>query len=311
MSTAINDYLDSIKGSLRLEDSSEDEIIVELETHIEDEVRDLEKAGLLEEEAVKTCLRLLGSAKAVALQIYEAHSQGTWRQALLASVPHLVFAIVFFLNWCQGEGWLVGTLIAILGVSAYGWWRHKSSWMFPWLGYSLLPVVAAGLFLLYLPRGWSWLAILVYLPLALWLVIRVVSQTIKKDWLYISLMLLPMPAIIGWFLAAGLGGGMADINFVRLSYFAPGIGASFAALGMAVVTFIRLRRRWLKIAVLVLSGLITIALASAFARGTLELMTVLLLILFMVSIFLIPALLENGARCGKWGRIFEHHPTLR
>ena len=176
MSATINDYLDTVRGSLRLDDSSEREIINELETHIEDEVQELKKSGVREEEAVKACIRLLGSARSIARQIYEAHSQGTWRQALLASLPHGLFGIVFFLNWWQGEGWMLAMLIMILTTSVYGWWRHKSNWLFPWLGYALLPVIIAGLSLLYLPEGLSWLAVLVYLPLALWLIIRGTSK---------------------------------------------------------------------------------------------------------------------------------------
>ena len=45
------------------------------------------------------------------------------------------------------------------------------------------------------------MAILIYIPMALWLVCAITLKTIKRDWLYSSLMLLPLPIIIGWFLA--------------------------------------------------------------------------------------------------------------
>ena len=308
MTTIISHYLDSIRDSLRLDILSEREIISELETHIEEKLHDLREAGLSEEEAANTCIRLLGSAKLVARQIYEAHSQGTWKQAIFASLPHLLFGLLFALNWWQGIGGLLIMLILILSTAVYGWWHGKPTWLFPWLGYSLLPVIAAGLLLIYLPRGWSWLAILFYLPLALWLFYRVIGQTIKKDWLYISLMLLPMPIIIGWFVAVEWR-GFTEYSLERLRYFAPWIGLSFLALAAAVVTFIRLRKRWLKVAVLFITGLITLNLVAFYAWGRLELLTFLALILLMVSIFLIPALLENGVRSGRWGKIFEYRPT--
>jgi len=309
VTTIISHYLDNIRDSLRLDISSEREIINELETHIEDELQELREAGLSEEEAANTCIRLLGSAKLVARQIYEAHSQGTWRQALFASLPHLLFSILFVLNWWQGIGWLLGMLILIVSTAVYGWWRGKPTWLFPWLGYSLLPVMAAGLFLLYLPRGWSWLAILFYVPLAIWLLYRVIGQTIKKDWLFSSLMLLPIPIIISWFIAVEWKGGFPEYSLARLHYFAPWIGLNFLALAAAVVTFIRLRKRWLKVAVLFVTGLITVTLVAFYAWGNLELLTFLALMLLTASIFLIPALLENGVRSGKWGKIFEQQPT--
>jgi len=75
--------------------------------------------------------------------------------------------------------------LVVLSTTVYGWWRGKSTWLFPWMGYSLLPVIIAGLTLLFLPKGWAWLAIIVYIPLAVWLILRVVGQTLKKDWLYL------------------------------------------------------------------------------------------------------------------------------
>lgn len=138
MVTELNHYLDSIRYNLRLDPSSEREVTSELETHIEDRLQELRQAGLSEEEAANTCAKLLGSAKLVARQIYEAHSQGTWRQALLASMPHLLFGLLFALNWWQGISWLLVMLVLVLSMAVYGWWHGKPAWLFPWLGYGVL-----------------------------------------------------------------------------------------------------------------------------------------------------------------------------
>ncbi|HEX7476009.1 MAG TPA: hypothetical protein VF318_08605, partial [Dehalococcoidales bacterium] len=159
MSTIVNQYLDDVKNNLRLEAGDENEIMSELASHIEDEVRDLKRTGLEDDEAAHTCVSLLGSAKTVAHLIYEAHSQGSWWQALLASLPHILFGVIFILNWFQGIVPVLLTLLAVLAVAVYGWWRRKSTWLFSWLGYSLLPVIAAGLSLLYLPKGLAWVAV--------------------------------------------------------------------------------------------------------------------------------------------------------
>jgi hypothetical protein len=308
VSVIIEEYLDDVKNNLRLETSTEKEIINELATHIEDEVRELESNGLREEEAASTCLRFLGSARSVARQIYEAHSQGSWRQALMASLPHLLFGLVFFLNWWRGILPVLMLLIAVLGTAVYGWWRGKSTWLFTWLGYSLLPVIAAGLSLLYLPKALAWIAIIVYIPLALWLILRIVGQTIKTDWLHISLMFLPVPIILGWFAATewtqDFNGSFETVLYSN----GPLIGTSFMALAFGVVSFIRIRKRWLKVVVLFMTGVITLGLISSYAQGRLPFINLLLLILLLGSIFFIPAMLENGVRSGRWGKIFEHHP---
>ena len=296
MVTELSHYLDSVKYNLRLDPSSEREITSELETHIEDRLQELRQSGLSEEEAANTCVKLLGSAKLVARQIYEVHSRGTWKQALLASMPHLLFGLLFALNWWQGISWLLVMLVLVLTMAVYGWWHGKPAWLFPWLGYSLLPVVVAGLLLLYLPKGWSWVAILLYIPLALWLLYRVTVQTIKRDWLYSSLMLFPVPIILGWFLAVQLEGRFPEFSVERLHDLAPWIGLNLLVLAVTAATFIRLRRRWLKVAVLFISGLLTLIMAACYAQGRLDLPTFLVLILVLLSLFLTPALLERKIR---------------
>ena len=296
MATILSHYLDSISDNLRLDLPTKREVISELEAHVEDRFQELREAGLSEEEAAKTCVGLLGSAKLVARRLYEAHSQGTWKQALLASMPHLLFALLFALNWWQYIGWLSIVLVLVIGMAIYGWSHGRPTWLFPWLGDSLLPVVVAGLFLLYLPKAWSWLAILLYIPLALWLLYSITVQTIKRDWLYSSLMLFPIPIIIGWFLAVESEGRFPEFSVQRLHDFAPWIGLSFLALAAAVAMFVRLRQRWLKVSVLFISGLLTLIMVACYAEGRLSLPALLVLILMVLGLFLSPALIERKIR---------------
>ena len=299
MITALSQYLDNIRDNLRLDLIAEKEVIDELQTHIEDEFQEMREAGLSEEEAADACIKLLGSAKLVARRIYEAHSQGTWKQALLASMPHLLFALLFALNWWQGIGWLVVMLVLVLGTAIYGWSHGKPAWLFPWLGYSLLPVVMAALALLYLPKVWSWVAILIYLPLALWLVLAVTIQVIKKDWLYSTLMLLPIPIIIGWLFTVEKDGKFLELSLENIRYFAPWIGLSFSALALTVAAFIRLRQRWLKVTLLLISGFLVLTMVAFYAEGRLGLPAYLVLALVMIGFLLIPALMERRIRNRK------------
>lgn len=292
----LTQYLEEIKCNSRLDDVEQTQIISELETHIEEKVQDLIESGLSEEEAVRTCLGQMGTRKQVSRQIYEAYSQGSWKQVLLASMPHILFAGIFSLNWWQHIGWLSLVLVLITATTVYGWWHGKPTWVFSWLGYSLLPVLAVGLLLIYLPKGWSLLTIPVYLPLALWWLFHIISQTSKKDWIFSSLMLLPIPIIIGWFLAISPEGKLTEISQERLYYFAPWIAVSFIALALTIAMFIRLRQRWLRKGLLAISGLMTLALIVRYTTGNLTMFTFLGLMLVMWGVLLLPSLMEQWLR---------------
>jgi hypothetical protein len=305
MSTALNHYLEVIRANLRIGLTEEKQVISELETHIEDKLEELKESGLSEEEAEKTCVGLLGSARLIARQIYEAHSQGSWRQAILAATPHLIFAALFALNWWQYIGWLTSILALVIGTSIYGWWNGKPAWVFPWLGYSLVPVAAVGLILPYLPKEWSLLTIPFYFLLALWWLFCLLVQTARRDWLLGSLMLLPTPIIIGWFLTLVPGGRITGQIFERLDYFAPWIATSFLILALTIAAFIRMRQRWLRIALLSISGLLTLTLVVYYAGGRLSVQTFAGLILVMWGLFLVPPLLERFLRKSK--RILQRY----
>ncbi len=293
MLVIISDYLENVKADLRLDNPRVREVINELSAHIEDKLEELKNEGLSEDEAARTCIRLLGSAKMIARQIYEAHSQGSWRQALLASMPHLLFFLLFALKWWQAIGFLFIMVVITAIVTIYGWWHGKPTWLFPWMGYFLLPIMAAGLALFYLPSGWSWLAILIYLPIALWLLSRVLRRAQKQDWIYTSLMLLPLPLVVTWYMAVSYEGIFSPYAILRLKIFSPWIGLSFLAIAIAVGTCIRLRKRWWKIASLSVTGTATITMVAYYAWSRLELPVFIALVVFMLGIFFIPALLES------------------
>ncbi len=293
MTPDIIQYLESIRGSAKLGPSEETGVMSELEMHIEDRLQELTDAGLTEEEAMATCLGQMGNTKLIASSIYETYSQGSWKQVMLASMPHLLFGLLFVLNWWHYPGWLSIVLLFILATTVYGWWHGKPTWLFSWLGYSLLPVLAVGLLLLYLPKGWSLLALPIYFPLAIWWLFRIIVQTTRRDWLLSTLMLLPLPIIIGWFLAVSSSGRFTEYSLQRVYYFAPWIGLSFMILAATIAAFIRLRQRWLRVGLLAVSGLFTLTLVVYYSTGQLNTLTFLGLVLVMWGLFLAPPLLER------------------
>ena len=299
MTQELTQYLESIRSKARLDYSDEPGIMSELEAHIEDKLQELTDAGFTVEDAVSTCLGEMGSIKSIARQIYESYSQGSWKQVLLASMPHFLFGLLFVLNWWHYPGWLSIVLILILATTFYGWCHGKPAWVFSWLGYSLLPVAVVGLLLLYLPKGWSFLALPVYFPLALWWLFRIIVQTTRKDWLFSSLMLLPVPIIIGWFLAISPSGKFNEDSLERVYYYAPWIGLSFMVLALTIAAFIRLRQRWLRVSLLAVSGLLTLGVAVYSATGRLNNLAFLGPFLVMWGVLMVPPLLERRLKNGR------------
>ena len=151
MVIGLTEYLDSVRHDLHLSQDEESEVLRELTTHIEERVEELTRTGLSAEEASRYCLDHMGSAHLLAHGVYEAHSRTAWRQTLLAALPHVLFGAIFALNWWQYVWSAVLTITLVVSLVVYGWYRVKPRWLFPWLGYSLMPVLAASLLLLFLP----------------------------------------------------------------------------------------------------------------------------------------------------------------
>lgn len=302
MKLELKQYLQNIQEHLRLDPSSEKEVIQELEAHVEDSCQEMQNAGLSEDVAMEKCLRLIGPAKTIARQIYEVHNQGTWRQALLAATPHLFFAAMFTLKWWMGIGWLPIMFTVILGIGLYGWCHGKPSWLFPWLSYSLIPTVAAGVFLLYLPSAWAWITLALYIPLALWLLSFITIKFMRRDWVYSALMLLPASTFTGWFLAASQETGIPGLKDNILFDFALWKGLTFMVFAVSVVLFIRLRQRWLRIVALITSGLVT-STVIILASNRLGLASFIALFLLILSFLLVPAFVERKVRRGNQSAI--------
>jgi hypothetical protein len=296
-------YLQNIKEQLRMDSNSEIEVLRELEAHVEDSYREIQKAGFPEDEAMEECLSKLGPAKIVARQIYEAHNQGTWRQALLAAMPHLFFAIMFALKWWIGVSWLPIMFVVIFGIGLYGWSHGKPSWLFPVLSYSLFPVVAAGVSFLYLPAIWPWVTLAIYIPSVLWLLSLVTIKFIRRDWSYSALMLLPASAFAGWFLAAGQKADFPGLKVNFLYNFAPWTGFTFVVLAISVALFMRLRQRWLRVTALVISGVL-ISVVTMLVSNQVGILTFIGLIILILSFLVIPAFVERKERSKNQSAIF-------
>ena len=293
MGASVN-YLDSLKNYLRIDSAVKDEFIHELRGHLEDKIRELRETGMSEEEASATAVKFLGSPRILAQQIYEVYSQGSWRETLFAVLPHFLTASLFVLRWWSNPIWLGIIVVGVIATVIYGWCHGKPTWLFSWLGYLLIPVVAAGVMLLYLPGGWAWLAALVYVPLAIFILILVARQILKIDWLFVSLMLIPVPIVLGWIMV--LSTSDAFLGGERVYEAASWIALSFAVLALSVATFIRVRQRWIKAGALLVCATMVLAVVALVSNNALSLWVWLFLSLLALSHLFVPALLERGIR---------------
>ena len=284
-------YLESLRSRLRLDPSREREIVQELSTHLEERTQELSQGGVEPEEALRLALASLGPPQLLARQFYETHSQGSWRWAFLAALPHILLALFFALHLWRNLGWLSLLSVAILAMTLFGWRRGQPPWLFPWLGYSFLFLVGVGLWLLSLPL-WALVVVLAYLPLAWWLLSTVVLSAVRRDWLYGALILLPIPVSAGWLLALAFQGKWAE--FVRQGRETdPWIALSFLTLAVAAATFVRLRQRLFKTGALLTPELLILVLVALSTERMTGYVGLALLSLLTVGLLLSPALLEK------------------
>ncbi|MFO7997243.1 MAG: permease prefix domain 1-containing protein [Dehalococcoidia bacterium] len=269
----------------------------ELRTHLEEKSQELVEKGLSREEAYKVAVQSLGSPELIAQQVYETHAQGTWKEAFVSALPHLLVALLFTSYYWQNIVALSSILILTVGIAIYGWSQGKPIWLFPWLGYYIMPVVVTGILLLNLPQGWGWIAALIYIPLALYALIHIMKQTARRDWLYASLMLAPMPVIFSWFLSLGAGNELlaSDIWMARLQPKAPWIVVSFVALAAATVAFIRLKPRRYKIISLLIPPVVILSAVTWISRGNIDPWGWVILS-FSLSAFAIPIWMQARAQ---------------
>ena len=293
--SSISHYLNRFKASLKIDRTIRDGVAEELSTHLEDRIRELEEKGLSREEASKIAVQSLGSPELIAEQIYETHAQGSWKEALLSALPHLLVALLFTSYYWQNAVYVLIILALTVGIAIYGWRRGKPIWLFPWMGYYLLPVVVSGILLLSLPEGWGWMVALIYIPLVLFVFIHIVRQTARRDWLYASLMIAPMLVTFTWFSSLGRGNELLASDWAaRLQTNALWIVISFVALAAATIAFIRLKPRRYKIISLLVPPLVVLLAVTAASGGNICSWSWLLL-LFSLSAFAIPLWMQTRA----------------
>jgi len=131
-------YLHTLAGRLHLDPAEKNEIIQELEAHLEGKAAELETQWTTHDGAVAHAVQEMGAPKASPRGMYKVHSPVVWRDVIVATIPHFLLASLFALHL-----WNHYFLVSLLPIAiAFVTWRNwragsPSKWSYSWMGYSL------------------------------------------------------------------------------------------------------------------------------------------------------------------------------
>jgi hypothetical protein len=305
---AVDTYLNQIRYNLHLDPNTESSVIGELETYFQDKIEDLQTEGLTEADAARQAINSFGTPRKVARLLYEAHSRGSWLEALLAAQPALLGAGLFATHLWSQPLVLIPVFSLLLVVTLLGWLRGKPNWLYPWIGFAFAPVLAV----VFLSRTFVYgsvynivigsgvsaehVALLLFLGLygvAFWIVLAVVSRILKQDWLLVSYMLLPLPLLGIWIAAIdGVGQVLFTVG-LRVHQWDRSMVLALLLLGLSALVFTRLRPRLSKLAALLMIGMGSTAIAGWSMMGANNFFNLLLMSAIPISTVLVPAALQS------------------
>ncbi len=305
----VTSYLYTLARRLHLDTAEKDEIIQELETHLEDKAADLEAQGVDHETAVTRAVQDMGGPSAVARGLYEVHSPGLWRDALLATVPHFLLASLFALHLWSHYFLVSLLLIAIVFVTWRNWRAGTpSKWSYSWMGYSLAaPALSWLLSLVTLGYGaWTlittgqlpfnvvfFFVLIGYVPFSMWIMASVILKMVKRDWLLASLTALPFPFLTSWVLFLNWQGGLWTEQAERMQDSDTARALIFLAMAVTTAVFLKVGPRLLRIGLLTVTTSILVIITAASLPVSLNALAVILMIVASVAFLLSPAMLES------------------
>ena len=308
MDKELGRYFSDLARKLRLDPATNREIELELQSHLDEKVRELQEEGLTYREALSQALRDMGKPDLIAQDMYSVHSKGSWRDILLATLPHLLLASLFALHL-----WTRYTLVAVLLAGAIfitlrGWKAGRSKWTYSWLGYCMAAPAISWLFALgaigygaweYVTTGDlplsvpTYILILAYIPFSLWIMGNVVLKVVRQDWLLASLTALPFPFLTTWILFLNWQGGLFAGETSRFQETDGDRALIFLALAVTTGVFLKVGRRLIKIGLLTLSTVLLVVVTVVAVPLAFNLLAVILIMLASVAFLLSPAVLQS------------------
>jgi hypothetical protein len=311
-------YFSDLRRQLHLQPKEGDEVLHELEAHVEDKTRELIGQGDQWDAAMTHALDDLGETDELAKELYEVHSRGSWYHTALAVLPHVLLSGMFALHLWTVPIWVFVMLMLAITMSVIGWRLGRPRWAYPWLGYCLMaPIVSWGLAMSAVGYGaWGVLtrgalplgipiyaASFIYIAVSLWLVIRFASKVVKPDWVMASLAVLPIPFLAYWLVYFYSRGEALQSSGLRLQEVDSSAAVVFLVIAAATAAFFRIGRRLVRVALLVITTPSLIILAWLSYQGGPSHTAIFLYAVISLAVLLSPALFElrdDEAEQGSW-----------
>jgi hypothetical protein len=311
MQAEVQSYLDEVRNHLHLDPRTERRVLNELYSHFQEKVSDLEEEGMREEEATAEALTSFGEAKSIARLMYEAYSRGSWMEALISCQPHLIVAALFATHVWRSPVLLGGAFGAIVVITLLGWRNGVPNWLYSWVGYAVLPLLILSYMsfdpvsrtILFITRGvgspapvWELAVLALLFAVTFWLIAAATLTVARRDWILVSLMLLPLPVLGIWIISVTQSEGFL-LNAlrgleVRFSRWDTAMAYFFVVLGVTTAIFIRVRQRAFKVAAVIAVGIIGSAAAARSIWGDLGLFRLVAVSLCLLLFLMIPLLLR-------------------
>jgi hypothetical protein len=128
---------------------------------------------------------------------------------------------------------------------------------------------------------------------AFWIVLAVVSRILKRDWLMVSYMLLPLPLLGIWITAIDGVGEVLWTYGLEVHQWDRSMVLALLLLSLCAVVFMRLRQRLSKVVTLLIIGMGSTIIAGWSMLGANNFFNLLLIAAIPVSTVLIPTVLHT------------------
>ncbi len=319
-SADLDPYLRALAGRLRLDPGTEREVLLELRGHLEERVLELEASGVARQDALELAIQELGHPDNIARGMYSIHSKGSWRDIILATLPHLLLALLLAFHLWSRFVWVAILVVVVTFVSLRAWRAGVPKWTYPWLGYAMAaPTVSCLLALATLGYG-AWLffttgALPYSLPIfillaafgvfSLWIVASMLLWVIRQDWLLASLTALPFPFLTSWLLLLNWQGGLLapPAGLHESDY---GRALVFLALALTTAVYFKTGQRLVKIGVLTATTAVMVVYTTLVPPLGFGLLAAILMTIASVGFLLSPAILERRMGFRRAGHGPDH-----
>jgi hypothetical protein len=130
-----------------------------------------------------------------------------------------------------------------------------------------------------------------------WLIVHTAVTVARRDWLLVSLMILPLPVLGIWIITVSQSSGFL-LNALRsletrFSQWDSPMAFLFLLLGVSTILFIRVRQRSLKVGSIIAVGIVGGALAARSLWGDMGLFRLIAVSLGLLLFLTIPLLLQS------------------